>query len=165
MMQDSTRGRASLARRLVSVSCIGSLALQIGCYSYLPVQSELPRTSERISVSINDVGRVLLAERVGPTLDRIEGRLVSADSASVVLSVSRVTTLRGVSSRWLGEDVTIPRQAILAYQARPFSRSRTFALAAAIVGGLIALALSISLAVGGNGTPDPVPIGGGTGQG
>ena len=162
-MTVSSREYAPFTRRLLTGLCLGSLALNIGCYSYQPVQSAPPALSERVSVTVNDRGRVLLADRIGPVLDRVEGRLVSADSSNVVLLVTRAIDLRGRASNWTGEQVTIPREAILGFQARPFSRGRTFALVAAIVGGLTALALSISLAVSGSGLKDAGP-GGGSGQ-
>lgn len=160
----ATRGFSRFTRRVLTGICAGSLALNIGCYSYQPVQSQPPQASERVSLTINDRGRVLLAEKVGPILDRIDGRLLRIDSTNVVLSVTRVTNLRGVSSNWVGEEVTIPREGILGYQARPFSRGRTAFLVGALVGGLIAIALSISLAVSGSGIPDD-PGGGTQGQG
>lgn len=148
----------------MAVVCMGSVALQIGCYTYLPVQSQPPQTADRVSVSINDRGRVLLAERIGPLLDRVEGKVIRADSAVVVLAVSRVVPLKGDATNWIGEEVSIPRDAILGFQARPLSKPRTFALVGAVLGGLLALALSVSLAVSGTGPVDPAP-GGGVGQG
>ena len=149
-MLDTARERVMLTRRLVAALCIGSLALQIGCYSYLPVQSQAPNPLERVSVTVNDRGRVLLGDRVGAGTNRIEGRIVRTDSAVVVLSVSRVIDINGNDSHWLGEEVSIPRDGILGFQARPISKPRTFVLVAAIVGGIIAIALSLSLAVGGS---------------
>lgn len=160
-MPFSIRGRGLLTRRLCTALCTAGLALQIGCYSYLPVQSQLPTTPQRISITINDRGRVLLAERVAPLLDRIEGRFVSADSTQVVIAISRVVNLRKDASNWTGEVVPIPREAILGFQDKPFSRSRTLAFVGAVVGGLVLLVASISLAVSGTGKPDlPIDPGG-----
>ena len=156
----SASERSVLTRRLLSGLCAGAFAFQIGCYSFLPVQSELPVKADRISLTINDRGRVLLADRVAPLLDRIEGRLINADSANVTIAVSRVVNLRKDVSNWTGERVIVPREAILGFQDRPYSRSRTFALIGALIGGLVLLALSISLAVSGSGLPDPTSGGG-----
>jgi hypothetical protein len=163
-MPTAARKRALLTRRVISVLCIGALAVQIGCYSYLPVQSTPPVALQRVSLTINDHGRVLLSDRMGASINRIEGRLIRADSSNVLLAVSRVIAIDGVASNWLGDEVLIPREAVLAYQARPLSKPRTFALVAAVVGGLIAVVLGISLAVGGAGVPVPIDkTGGGSG--
>lgn len=159
MNRFAIRGQTLLSRRLLSAVCAGSLALQIGCYSYAPVQGQPPAKPDRISITLNDRGRTLLAERVGPLLDRIEGRFVSADSTNVVVAVSRVVNLRKEATNWTGEKVSIPREGILGYQDRPYSRSRTFALVGALVGGLVLVITSISLAVvaGSGKKDDPTP--------
>lgn len=153
------RGQTVRSRRFLSVLCAGSLALQMGCYSYTPVSSAIPVRPDRMSVTLNDRGRSLLSERVGPLIDRIEGRYVSADSTNIVLAVSRVVTLRNEGSNWTGEKVAIPREGILGYQDRPFSRSKTFAFVGALVGGLVLIAVSISLGVvqGSGKKDDPTP--------
>jgi len=150
----ATRGFSRNARRVLTGICFGSLALNVGCYTYLPVQSQPPQVTERVSLTINDRGRVLLADKIGPILDRVEGRMISIDSTNVVLSVTRVINLRGVASNWVGEEVTVPREGILGFQPRPFSKRKTVFLVGAIVGGILAFALSLSLAVSGSGVKD-----------
>jgi hypothetical protein len=156
MIRFTIRGQALLSRRLVSVVCAGSLALQLGCYSYTPVQSQQPARPDRISITLNDRGRQLLAERVGPLLDRIEGRFVSSDTVNVIIAVNKVVNLRNEATNWTGEKVSIPREGILGFQDRPYSRSKTFALIGALVGGALLVITSISLGVvGGSGKKDP----------
>lgn len=163
-MINSTRERSILTRRLLAAVCAGSLALNVGCYSYQPVQTQPPAAASRVSVRLSDGGRTEMASRVGASTDRIEGRLLSIDSTSIRMTVSRVIDVRGNASNWLGEEITVPKAAILDYQDRPFSRSRTVALVGAIIGGVVLAVLSLSLAVGGTGTGDPPGEGGGTGQ-
>ncbi|MGV3709610.1 MAG: hypothetical protein ACO1Q7_12285 [Gemmatimonas sp.] len=148
-MSLSTRERFIFSRRLLAAVCAGSLAFNIGCYSYQPVQSQPPAIASKVSIRLNDLGRETLASRVGPLMDRVEGRLLSNDSTSVRLSVSRVVNLRGDASNWIGEEVTVPKAAILGYEPRPFSKPRTIALIGAVVGVLALVALSISIAVSG----------------
>lgn len=157
MMVFSTRERALLTRRFMVTLCTASLALQIGCYSYAPVQSTPPAQADRISITINDKGRALLSERVSPLVNRIEGRVISVDSINMVLSVTKVIDLKSGESNWLGEKVSIPREAILLYQSRPFSKPRTIALAGAAIGVFAAIITTISLAVSGSGLKDPPP--------
>jgi hypothetical protein len=161
---NSTRERSILTRRLLAAVCAGSLALNVGCYSYAPIQNQPPAVASKASIRLNDTGRAQLADRVGAMTDRIEGRIVSSDSTSVRMTVSRVVDLRGNGSNWLGEEITVPKAAILDYQERPFSRGRTVALVAGLIGGFVLVALSISALAGGLGATEVTPEGGGSGQ-
>ncbi len=133
----SARSRSgTIAQRSVSGLCALALALQIGCFSYLPVQSTPPLPAQQIGVVINDRGRVLLGDRVGASVDRIDGKVVSRQEGSIVLDVHRVTDLRGNTATWTGERVSIPEDAILGYRARKVSKLKTLLLV-----GVIALAI------------------------
>jgi hypothetical protein len=130
-----------------------ALALQLGCYSYLPVQSAPPvAVGKDVAVVLNDRGRALLAERVGPAIDRIDGRLAGVEGDAVTVAVTRVTDLRGNSAGWSGEPVRIPRDAITGFRPRTFSTFKTALLAGAVVLGVV-LSLRTSLDI--FGTPEP----------
>jgi hypothetical protein len=130
----SPRTRSDMiAQRSVSGLCALALALQIGCFSYLPVQSTPPVPAQQIGVVINDRGRVLLGDRVGASVDRIDGRVVSRQDGSIVLDVFRVTDLRGNTATWTGERVSIPEEAILGYRARKVSKVKTLLLVGVVV--------------------------------
>ena len=137
----SSRTRSeTIGQRSVSGLCALALALQIGCFSYLPVQSSPPAPAQQVGVVINDRGRVLLGDRVGASVDRIDGKIVSRQNGALVVDVYRVTDLRGNTATWTGERVSIPEEAILGYRARTLSKFKTFLLV-----GTIALAIISSL--------------------
>lgn len=123
----------TIAQRSVSVLCALALALQIGCFSYLPVQSTPPAPAQQVGVVINDRGRVLLGDRVGASVDRIDGKVVSRQDGSLVIDVYRVTDLRGNTATWTGERVSIPEEAILGYRARKVSKVKTLLLVGVVV--------------------------------
>ena len=113
-----------------------ALALQVGCYSYLPVQSAPPQSKgadDRVAVVLNDRGRALLTERVGPLVDQIEGRIEKRENGSVTMAVFRVKDVRGNYSTWTGEQVQIPDEAVLGYRPRKVSKIKT----ALFVGGVV----------------------------
>ena len=141
-------------RRPIALCCAAALSLQTACYSYAPVQSTVPQPAKQTGVVINDRGRVLLGERVGVSVDRIDGQVISVDSTNLVLDVYKVTDLRGNSSTWTGERVTIPREAILGFRERSFSTVRTVALVGIVVLAIVAT-VSTSLDVFGDGKSDP----------
>ncbi len=135
----SARSRSeTIAQRSVSGLCALALALQIGCFSYLPVQSVPPVPAQQVGVVINDRGRVLLGDRVGASVDRIDGKVVSRQDGSIIVDVYRVTDLRGNTATWTGERVSIPDEAILGYRARTFSKMKTLLLVGSIVMAIVA---------------------------
>jgi hypothetical protein len=132
------------------------MLLQTACYGYGPLQTVAPAGPADLGLVVNDRGRVLLADRMGASVDRIDGRVVSIDSTSIVLNVHRVTDIRGVASTWTGERVTIPRDALLGFRPRTLSKTRT----AILIGGIaaaIAATVTASLSVFGDPRGDDGP--------
>lgn len=138
-------------RRFTAGLCAVLLSFQVGCYSYLPVQDTPPAPGRNVGITLNDRGRQLTGERLGPDAERIDGIIVSQSEASVTVSVNRVRSMRGSSSIWAGEQVEIPREGIRGFQERQLSKGRTAMLAVGLVVGAVAIASLISLTVGGNG--------------
>jgi hypothetical protein len=152
------RGRSSIASRALAAACGATLALQIGCYSYLPVQSTPPMVAQEVGIVISDRGRVLLGDRVGATVDRIDGRVVSRQNGTITLDVYRVTDLRGSSATWTGERVSIPEEAVMGYQARKFSKFKTLVLVGAIAMAIVTtLGRSLDIFGDPEGPPAPEP--------
>lgn len=121
-------GRRSVLRRFAGWCTLALSLFQFGCYSYLPLQTELPRSPE-IRVLLNDRGRVAVGEAMGPFVEWIEGSVAGEDSSAVRVRVTRVVYTRGGTSIWTGEEVTVPRAGILGFQGRQFSKARSWALA------------------------------------
>lgn len=134
--------RQRTVRALVGGIWAGALALQMGCYSYLPVQSAPPTgtDAQRTAIVVNDRGRTLLAERVGPLVDQIEGRIDKRENGTITMAVYRVRDVRGDYATWTGEQVQIPEDAVLGYRPRKVSKVKT----ALFIGGVV-LAVVASL--------------------
>jgi hypothetical protein len=130
--------RHRFARHVTVAVWSWTLVLQIGCFSRGPIQTAPPPVAEQVSIVVNDRGRSLLTDRVGPILQRIDGRLVKRQNGEVTIAVSQVVDLRGNSTTWTGEEVTIPEDAITGYQPRKFSKWKTFLLVGAVVAGIAA---------------------------
>ena len=147
------RRRAAIANRAVSALCGFALAMQIGCYSLLPVQSSPPAIAEEVGIVVNDRGRILLGDRIGSSVDRIDGKVISRQGGSITMDVYRVTDLRGNSATWTGERVSIPEEAVMGYRARKFSKFKTLILV-----GAITLAIMTTLARSLNIFGDPASL-------
>lgn len=141
-------------RRFIAGLCATLLAVQSGCHTFLPIQESVPEQGLIVGVVLNDRGRVLVGERLGETVDRVDGVLTASSETSITLSVTRTRSLRGTHAVWTGESVVIPREGIRGFQERQFSRGRSVLLSVAIVVGVALVAGLVSLAVGGFGRGD-----------
>lgn len=121
------------------------------CYVYAPV-SVSPEPGMRLAVELNDIGRVGMANNVGPEVARVEGVVQSRSESQYVIRVSEVVGLYGGRTRWSGEPVTLRPEYMRSVRERRLSRGRT----AMLVSGL-AVALGTFVA-----TRNLLGLGGGT---
>ena len=163
MTTPSTNRRARSWRRFVGGLCAATLSLQVGCYTYESLQTSVSSTGKRMAVVLNDRGRASLGDKLGSSVDKIDGMLVEVDSINVTLDVYGTTDLRGNSSTWSGERLLVPKDAITGYQERHFSKRRTYVLVGTMVGAVLASALMVNLNLFG-GFPKDDPGGGSTGE-
>jgi hypothetical protein len=131
-------GRALLigTYRFVAACGIAALTVVTACYTYpsRPLTQVTPAAV--VSATINDVGRVALAEPVGSGIDRISGQVVQQEDTAVRLMVSEVHFLNGLTNKWSGQEVTLRPQYVTSVSQRTYSRQRT--MAALIIGALLA---------------------------
>ena len=133
-----------------------------GCYSYRSLPSA-PAPQTRVAVVLSDVGRVETARSIGPSTERVEGNVVSADDSAYLLAVSSVKPMRGAWVRWNGEQVAVRRDYVAAMFERRLNKGRTALVVGAGVWTLLAAmvhfdifgfgALDIPLVPGGGGDP------------
>ncbi len=128
-----------------------------GCYKLHPVTTtEVPAVGVRVTVEINDIGRVALGGSMGPEIDRIEGRMEAKDSAGYLIAVQQVYLVRGGMQVWSGELIRLGKDQVRSFSERQFSKGRSIALGAVGVGG-VAFMLSRGLLGAGLGEPPRVP--------
>lgn len=153
----SRRGHTS--RRLTAVVCVASMVVQMGCYSYLPIQETVPANGQMVSVTLNDRGRQLVGDKLGEFVEIVDGTIVLSSETAVTLSVTQTKSLRGIVAIWAGEQVELQKEGIRGFRQRQLSKGRTALLTVGIIAGIAAIAGLISLAVSGSGPGDN---GGGT---
>ncbi len=163
MTTPSMNRRRRYWRRFVGGLCAVTLSLQMGCYTFKPLQAGVPATGNRIAVVLNDRGRFTLGDKLGSAVDNVDGLLVEVDSASVTLEVYRTTDMRGGTTTWTGERVRVPKDAIVGYQERSFSKRRTYLLVGTAVGVIAATMLMANLNLFSS-VSRPDPTGGTTGN-
>ena len=150
-----------MRRRLVALPAMTTLAMQAGCYRYVPMYSGAPMPGERYTFEISDQGRVGLADRLGPGVTKVEGTLVRQGDDAYVVSVAGIESIGGGSAHWSGEQVPVRQEYVRGVERREFSRGRTFvAIGAAAVAigafiatrGLVGFGSSPGSSSGGGGT-------------
>lgn len=140
-------GRA--ARGLVALLL---LATQVAaCYTTRTVEGA-PKPGATVILEVNDRGRVELVDRIGQSVERIQGELQSVTDSGYVLRVQSVRYLNGQLNQWSGEEFTMPTAYVSRARQQEFSKSRTFLLAAGLTAALVAVLAQLDL-VGGGGEP------------
>jgi hypothetical protein len=127
-------------RPAVRFTFLGIVCATVGCYTLQPTGGVTPQYGRSVGLDINDAGRVALGGAMGPSIERIEGRLVSRDSSEYVVAVTDVHLLGGDDQVWSGETVHIRTDYVTALYERRLSVARSIALGAAGVGVVAALA-------------------------
>ncbi len=113
------------------------------CHSLVPME-RVPSVNEDARVRLTDLGAATMAPIVGPGVTGLRGTIVSADSATIRMSVIAVTDRDGLENRWLGEQVTVKREYINGYDKRELSPFRTALVTIGIGAGMYALAATVS---------------------
>ena len=125
-----------------------------GCYEYVPVESPSSTVGKLVELKITDPGRVSLAPRFGPGLDRVEGRLVAQRDSDLTVSILSVTSLEGENTKWSGESVSLDRGFIRTMSSRRISPTKTAVLAVA-AGAVLYFTAGKALLGGGKDPPEP----------
>ncbi|HJS42892.1 MAG TPA: hypothetical protein VJ755_05435 [Gemmatimonadales bacterium] len=141
--------------------CVAVVVLPVlaGCYNLVPVAGVQPAPGAKLSLVLNDEGRMNTAQQVGPYTVRIEGELVQASESNYVVAVTDVVDIRGAHSKWTGETVPLPRRYVMTTYQKEFSTPKTVLLLGAVAGAFVAMVASFNLfgfgRGSGNGEPPP----------
>jgi hypothetical protein len=132
-------------RRGASVVLAVLLPALQACYTYGPLTTPAPAVGETFEFEVSARGRVDLAERFGPGLTEIEGRLVANENSQYVINVFRVSHLNGQTAQWSGETTRINQSLIGSVRGRRLSRGRTALAAAGAAAVVVAILASRGL--------------------
>jgi hypothetical protein len=130
-------------RYLPLILCVVS-----GCYESVPVQLNQVQPGTKIRVTLTDAGADSLARYLGPGVETVDGKLISASDANVSLGVTSIAMRSGQDQYWKGESVAIPRSALATVQQRKVNKTKSVLLGGVLVAALASLKLSG--VVGGN---------------
>lgn len=136
--------RASRRRRLTAAGALGALLFNTACYSYARVD-RAPEPGQSVAILVNDAGRAALGTQLGAGIDRVDGRLVSADGDGYVVAVSRVHYVRAPAATWSGEQVRLRAADVARVDRRTLSKGRTIAAVGGVVAAVVVFAVTRGL--------------------
>ena len=140
------------------LACVLAACSAAGCYYYRPL-TRSPEPEMVLSVTLTDSGTDHLWRYLGPDVESLRGRLLSADDTAYAMSVSAVDLRHGTTLGWKGERVAVNRSLVAALSERRFSAGRTALTSTLSVAGfwLTLQAFKVlgggSATVGGGGKP------------
>lgn len=140
----------------VAVFAIAAL-LAGGCHTFEPLVGVTPAEGMRIRLLLTDSGSTTLSGYLGPQVTELRGRVKSADSNAITLSVSTIKARDGSEPFWRGEPVTIPRSLVARAEEERVAKGRS----AGAAGAGLALAIVLARTFGLGGASDSGPRGGG----
>lgn len=124
--------------------------LLAGCYTQVPLTASIPSPSTGITASVTDSGTVVMANKIGPGAESVEGVVTAADPTSWTLKLEQVGYRGGTAVHWTGETVVFPRYALTNASVKRLDVTKSW-----IAGGLVAAsAFIISKAFGSRGTDE-----------
>lgn len=142
------RGTAVIAAVVLCATAAG------GCYVYEPSTATLLAPGKSIALDLNDLGRLNLANQIGPEVRRISGILVSQANDTYVLHVNQIGFFNGRTSDWSGEAVNVRKDYVSGVYEEKLSGSRTALAVASAAAGVGALLAARNLNASGSGTND-----------
>lgn len=149
--------------KMVSLLCLTPVA-GWGCYSYSQSASDRPAPGALVEITLNDLGRLRMANNIGPEVRSVEGTVASVADSQFVLRVRRVTGIDGSINAWAMEPATFDFSYVRGFNEKRFSSGRTVVLAGSMTVSIVAFIATRSLAGlfgGDRGGPTGDPPGGG----
>lgn len=126
------------------------MVLLSACYTQIPMTTDVPAPSTRIIATVTDSGTVVMANKIGPGAQAVEGVVTAADAKEWTLSLVQVEYRGGTSVQWSREVVTFPRYALTNPTVKRVDMAKSW-----IAGGLVAASVFIvAKAFGAVGTSD-----------
>lgn len=162
-MNRSIASRDSRSSRVAAFAVILGSTLALGCYTFVPSQASYVTPGQPVSLEINDLGRINLTPIIGADVARVTGTLVQQGNSDYTVRVDELTYLKGKSSQWSGEAVTIKQDFVRAVYQRKFSSGKT--VAAVLAGAGIVAGAIVTKNINGSGDSGgdtKIPPGGGT---
>ena len=144
-------------RTAATAAVVLGAGVATGCYVYEPVTASMIAPGKSIAIDLNDLGRLNLANLIGPEVKRVSGVLVSQSANEYVMRVNQLTFFNQKESQWSGEAVTVRNDYVSTLYQEKLSPSRTALAVGAAAASVGALMAARNLVANGNNDGDTKP--------
>jgi hypothetical protein len=114
-----------------------------GCYEYLPARSPTNLIGQRVQLALTDSGAVVLASRLGPSVEAVEGTLLADSLGSYRVAVTVTRMRSGTEMDWRGESVAVAHGLVWSLSERRFSPSRTLFASGLATAGVVGATIGL----------------------
>ena len=91
-----------------------------GCYETLPLQQGSAPATVTVQLVMNDKGRLAVSDKLGASVEKVEGMITAQNADSYTISITDVYQLNGNATKWEHESVTIAKDGVDGYQDPSF---------------------------------------------
>lgn len=116
-----------------------------GCYETLPLQQGSAPATVTVQLVMNDKGRLAVSDKLGASVEKVEGMITAQNADSYTISITDVYQLNGNATKWEHESVTIAKDGVDGYRIHRFNQARTVVLATAVTVALVAFVLTAGI--------------------
>ena len=127
---------------------IAMVSLCSACYQYAACQPTTSTTGQAVRVTLTDAGTSRVASLVGPGAAYLDGNLISLTDSTYTIALADLGRIIGTEEAWKGEQVTVARGDVSAFELRKATPGRSAALTAALVGGAALVARAMGAGEG-----------------
>ena len=96
------------------------------CYTVHPLETAQPQPATIVIADLTDSGTVVMANKIGPGAEEVEGIVAAADGETWTLNLKRVDHRGGTSVMWNQEPVSFPRYALTHVTEKRFDRGKSW---------------------------------------
>jgi hypothetical protein len=140
-------GNMRSMRHVFLLAVLGSVLC--GCYAYAPVDPHALSPNAPVRAHLTEPRDVSLPDRTLHGIVRVDGELVRAEPASIILAGYAFQTARGQERIGMGQTVVLPVTGIALVEGRRFAPARTAGFV--VLGGVILLLIDRAIAELGGG--------------
>jgi hypothetical protein len=116
----------------------GALSLS-GCYTYASVDPLVVEPGLEVRAHLSVEGRNLTEELWGRRMSAVEGKVLDADAARILLEVPAARLQSGFQVSTLNQRVSLSKEQVLEVELRQLDRGRTGVVVAAVALGTVLL--------------------------
>jgi hypothetical protein len=108
---------------------VATLPAITACYATLPVDADRLQTGTRVELTLSGRGTDTMASVLGPDVAKVDGDVARITPSTLEVALARTEKRTGFDDLWQHQRIVVPRDAVVSFNQRRLSRTRTWLLA------------------------------------